>query len=41
MNQEFNAGHTEHIFLCILAIGVVGFVLDRLMGMAEARLRAI
>jgi nitrate/nitrite transport system permease protein len=41
LNQEFNAGHTEHIFLCILAIGVVGFVLDRLMSMVERNVLAI
>jgi nitrate/nitrite transport system permease protein len=36
LNQEFNAGHTEHIFLCIITIGVVGFVLDRVMSLVEA-----
>ena len=28
------------ILLCILTIGLVGFALDRLMGVAERRLRA-
>lgn len=39
--QEYNSLIYAHILLAILAIGVVGFVLDRLMGMAEAKLRAI
>lgn len=39
--QEYNSLIYAHILLAILTIGVVGFVLDRLMGMAEARLRAI
>jgi nitrate/nitrite transport system permease protein len=39
--QEYNSLVYAHILLAILTIGVVGFVLDRLMGMAEARLRAI
>ena len=38
--QEYNALIYEHIILCILTIGVVGFALDRLMGVAEKRLRA-
>lgn len=37
--QEYNALIYEHIILCILTIGVVGFGLDRLMGMVEKRLR--
>ena len=37
--QEYNSLIYSHILLCILTIGVVGFTLDRLMGMAEARLR--
>lgn len=41
LNQEFNAGHTEHIFLCILAIGLVGFVLDRLMSIVERNVLTI
>jgi len=39
--QEYNSLVYAHILLAILTIGVVGFVLDRLMGLAEARLRAI
>src|SRR5436305_913047 len=38
--QEYNSLIYSHILLCILTIGVVGFTLDRLMGMAEAKLRA-
>src|SRR5512132_3370668 len=38
--QEYNSLVYAHILLAIVTIGVVGFVLDRLMGMAEARLRA-
>jgi len=38
--QEYNALIYEHIILCILTIGIVGFVLDRLMGLVEKRLRA-
>jgi len=37
--QEYNALIYEHIILCILTIGFVGFGLDRLMGMLEKRLR--
>ena len=37
--QEYNSLIYSHILLCILTIGVVGFVLDRLMGMVEAKLR--
>jgi nitrate/nitrite transport system permease protein len=39
--QEYNSLVYAHILLAILTIGVVGFGLDRLMGLAEARLRAI
>ena len=38
--QEYNSLIYSHILLCILTIGVVGFMLDRLMGLAEARLKA-
>jgi len=37
--QEYNALIYEHIILCILTIGFVGFGLDGLMGMVEKRLR--
>jgi nitrate/nitrite transport system permease protein len=39
--QEYNSLIYSHILLCILTIGVVGFTLDRLMGLAEARLRTV
>src|SRR5207302_5124119 len=35
--QEYNSLIYAHILLAILTIGIVGFVLDRLMGLAEAR----
>ena len=35
--QEYNSLIYAHILLAILTIGVVGFALDRLMGMAEAQ----
>ena len=38
--QEYNSLIYSHILLCILTIGVVGFTLDRMMGMVEAKLRA-
>jgi nitrate/nitrite transport system permease protein len=37
--QEYNSLVYAHILLAIITIGVVGFTLDRLMGMAETRLR--
>jgi nitrate/nitrite transport system permease protein len=37
--QEYNSLIYEHIILCIGTIGVVGFVLDRLMSLAEARFK--
>src|SRR5512132_1537922 len=37
--QEYNSLVYAHILLAIMTIGVVGFTLDRLMGLAEARLR--
>lgn len=39
--QEYNALIYEHIILCILTIGVVGFVLDRLMSVVERRFKTI
>ena len=39
--QEYNSLIYSHIVLAILTIGVVGFLLDRMMGMAEAKLRAL
>ena len=38
--QEYNSLIYAHILLAIVTIGVVGFLLDRMMGLAEARLRA-
>jgi nitrate/nitrite transport system permease protein len=37
--QEYNSLIYEHIILCILAIGVVGFILDRLMSLVEQRFK--
>ncbi len=37
--QEYNSLIYEHIILCILTIGFVGFGLDRLMGLVEKRFR--
>lgn len=37
--QEYNALVYEHIILCIVAIGVIGFVLDRAMSVIESWLR--
>jgi len=39
--QEYNSLIYSHILLAILTIGIVGFLLDRLMGMAEMKLRAL
>jgi nitrate/nitrite transport system permease protein len=39
--QEYNSLIYAHILLAILTIGFIGFCLDRLMGLAEARLRSI
>lgn len=36
--QEYNALIYEHILLCILTIGLVGYGLDRLMSVAETRM---
>jgi nitrate/nitrite transport system permease protein len=37
--QEYNSLIYEHIILCIITIGMVGFVLDRLMSLAETRFK--
>src|SRR5213594_121052 len=37
--QEYNALIYEHIILCIITIGVVGFVLDRLMSVVQQRFK--
>ncbi len=39
--QEYNAANSSHIILCILTIGVVGFILDRIMSVVEARFKSI
>ena len=39
--QEYNSLIYAHILLCILTISVVGFLLDRMMGFVEMRLRSI
>ena len=39
--QEYNSLVYAHILLAIITIGIVGFALDRLMGMAEAKLRTV
>jgi nitrate/nitrite transport system permease protein len=38
--QEYNSLIYEHIILCIITIGLVGFGLDRLMSLLERRLTA-
>jgi nitrate/nitrite transport system permease protein len=38
--QEYNSLIYEHIILAILTIGLVGFALDRLMGLLQKRLEA-
>ena len=35
--QEYNILIYEHIILCILTIGFIGFFLDRIMGLIEKR----
>jgi nitrate/nitrite transport system permease protein len=37
--QEYNSLVYSHIILSVLTIGAIGFVLDRLMGLVEARVR--
>jgi nitrate/nitrite transport system permease protein len=38
--QEYNSLVYSHIILSVITIGAIGFVLDRLMGLAEARFKA-
>lgn len=38
--QEYNALVYEHIILCIVAIGTIGYVLDRAMMLLEAQFRS-
>ena len=37
--QEYNSLVYSHILLSIITIGVIGFVLDRLMGVVERRFK--
>ncbi len=37
--QQYNANSFAHIILSIITIGLIGFVLDRLMSLAESRFR--
>ena len=37
--QEYNSLIYEHLILCIVTIGLVGFLLDRIMSVVEARFR--
>jgi nitrate/nitrite transport system permease protein len=37
--QEYNSLIYEHLILCIATIGIVGFLLDRVMSVVEGRLR--
>lgn len=37
--QEYNSLVYAHILLAIVTIGIIGFLLDRLMGLVESRLR--
>jgi nitrate/nitrite transport system permease protein len=39
--QEYNSLVYSHILLSIVTIGVIGYVLDRLMGVVEARVRGL
>jgi nitrate/nitrite transport system permease protein len=38
--QEYNSLIFEHIILCILTIGVIGYALDRVMSLVENRFKA-
>ncbi len=39
--QEYNSLIYEHIILCIITIGVVGYVLDRLMSVVEKKFKSV
>jgi nitrate/nitrite transport system permease protein len=39
--QQYNALSYAHIILCILTIGIVGFILDRMMSLVEQRFKSI
>ncbi len=38
--QEYNSLVYSHIILSVITIGAIGFLLDRLMGFIEARVKA-
>ena len=38
--QEYNSLVYSHIILSVITIGAIGFLLDRLMGLIEARVKA-
>jgi nitrate/nitrite transport system permease protein len=38
--QEYNSLVYSHIILSVITIGAIGLVLDRLMGLVEARVKA-
>ncbi len=39
--QQYNASSYSHIILCILTIGVVGYILDRCMSVVEGRFKSV
>jgi nitrate/nitrite transport system permease protein len=39
--QEYNSLVYSHILLSIITIGLIGFLLDRLMGVVERRFRVV
>ena len=39
--QEYNSLVYSHIILSVITIGAIGFLLDRLMGVVEARFKAV
>lgn len=39
--QEYISGVPEHMIFCIIAIGIVGFILDRIMNLVEKHIHAI
>ena len=39
--QEYNSGISSHIILCIIPIGVVGFILDRMMNLVEKHIHTL
>jgi len=39
--QEYNSLVYSHILLSVITIGAIGFLLDRLMGLVEARFKAV